>query len=624
MAIRRPTLLLGSQLRTTIGTEADDATRALAAAWVKAWATLSADMNTAVADAMALAAQLGRWPAAYELNRIDRLYRTMEAAQSTLQELATRAGVTITDAAGNAVQSTADAEPGIVASQLPVAQRAAAAAKFAARINPTSLDIIVARTAQQITSQTNALSGEAVDAMHRELVRGVALGDNPNTAASRMVAGLEEGFNGGLARATNIARTEVLDAYRTTSQYAHHSNSDVLSGWLWLCTFSNRTCPSCIAMNGSVHDLSEPGPQDHQSGRCARVPIVKPWSELGIKTPEPPSTVPDARKWFSQQSAATQAQMLGPGRLNLLKSGRITWDDIPRLRTTSGWRPSYAPASLKDLERIAKPASTAAADVTARPTPLPRRTAAAPVAKVGSESGRPLAAELLAAPTKEAAAQVMDGTFASLTTKVTEAFDDDGLTLISGDITDSEGTQVGEFTRALGRGSDQSLVAYHALLRLDSDVQGQGFAEAFNAHLEDWYRESGVARIELNANISIGGYAWSRSGYDFATADEARKTLYRLDVQVFAYDNDAADLRTEIATEGSTAARTAKLARIEDQLTAARSIIEDAKTYRFGDPNYPTAYRLGQAGRWSGATRDDTWIGKATMLGSSWDGVKPL
>lgn len=353
MAIRQPTLRLGRLLRVAVGKEADEATRALAASWVKAWSLLSADMEAAVLDVLALAKTLDRWPYSYELNRVDRLYRVMRKAQVTIVELGKQAGVTITDAAGNAIDITAKSEPQIMASQLPPANQAAAATRYADLVRPSALDLIVRRTTERITSATRPLSADAIESMHRALIRGVAMGYSPRKAASQMVAGLQDGFNGGLARAVNIARTEILDAYRQTSQYAHAANSDVLDGWIWLCTLTARTCPSCIAMNGTVHPLDEPGPLDHQSGRCARMPKVKSWADLGIPLAEPASTVPDARQWFAGQPVETQQHILGPGRLALLNSGQITWDDIPQLRPSTDWRPSYAPASLAALQRTA-------------------------------------------------------------------------------------------------------------------------------------------------------------------------------------------------------------------------------------------------------------------------------
>jgi hypothetical protein len=389
MAIRTGTLTLGRQLRAKVGGEADAATRALTGAWVAAWDALYAGMETAVMDVLALAGQLGHWPPPYQLNRVDRLFRALVEAQDKLAQLGQLAGVTITDAAGRTVQTTGAAEPGLIASQLPAAGRDAASGRFARRIQPSALDVIVARTGERITAATRTLSHPAVEAMHRELVRGVALGTNPRRAAAQMLTGLEGGFNGGLARAVNIARTEILDAYRETSAYAHQANADVLDGWIWLCTLSARTCPACLAMNGSVHPLSEPGPMDHQSGRCARMPKVKSWSALGLSGKEPADTIPDARKWFADQPPAVQRQIMGSGRLGALQSGKTSWEDLAQRRTTTGWRPSYVTTPVRDLDGVPTPAARPA------PTPVPPAAATAHPATAtdpAARRGRPPAA----------------------------------------------------------------------------------------------------------------------------------------------------------------------------------------------------------------------------------------
>lgn len=351
MAIGRKTLRIGSQLRVTVGGEADAATRSLTTAWARAWDTLSDEMSAAVADVLADMGPGGEWPKPWELTRVARLQTALESAQTALTTLGNRAGVTVTDAAGNAIDATVDAEPRLISSQLPAADQVAAAAKFAGKILPSALDVIVARTQGTIVSQTNVLSHEAMESMRRALIRGVAVGTNPRVAARQMLDGLEQGFNGGLTRAMVIARTEVLDAYRVTSQYAHAANADVLDGWVWLCALDARVCPSCLSQNGSVHPLIDPGPLDHQQGRCARMPQTKSWAALGIKMPEPASTIPDARAWFAKQPEATQLQIMGPSRLGLLQSGQTGWGDLSTRRTTAGWRPSYAPTPVRDLTR---------------------------------------------------------------------------------------------------------------------------------------------------------------------------------------------------------------------------------------------------------------------------------
>jgi hypothetical protein len=647
MAIRTETLRLSRQLRATVGGEADTATRQLTAAWVNAWDHLAADMEAAITEVLALAGRLGRWPSPAQLNRVNRLYRALITAQQSLGMLAQRAGVTIVDAAGRAITVTAAGEPGLIASQLPAAERAAAERLYASRIRPTALQVIVARTGTQITAATQQLAAPAVESMHRALVRGVALGENPRKAGQAMFTAVEGAFNGGLDRAVNIARTEILDAYRTTSQYAHAANADVLDGWIWLCTLSPRTCPACLAMNGSTHPLSEPGPLDHQSGRCARMPKVKSWSALGLSGREPADTVPDARKWFADQPPAVQRQIMGPGRLGALNSGKTNWEDLARRRETPAWRASYVPTRVRDLDGVPAAAATRPTPAAAPPAPagpaapLPRRTPPPatpppPAPLPTADAPRPLLGELIVDAWQgitarepfivDAAKWVFEGDFGGLTTEVKVVTPTPHSLAVYGDIYDPDHNQVGEFARDYRRDpNDGTLTAHHAYLKLERDVQGQGFAEEFNNHVEAWYRESGVDAIELLANIDVGGYAWARSGYDFATVNDAIAIIGKLEDKLGIYEGQAELLRLDIdAGDGDIAELTAELNRIEEQVLAGEAIVEAAQTHAFGELGYPTAYEISQAGRWAGATREDEWIGKSAMLGSSWNGVKPL
>lgn len=643
MAIRTQTLTLGRQLRTTVGGYADDATRTLTAAWVAAWDALHTELVAAVNDVFAQAARFGRWPSARELARIQRLGSALDAAQETLAGLAAQAGTTITQAATRTVHDTAGAEPDIIASQLPAAERAAASARAAGRILPRALDVIVARTASQITASTRALSQPAVEAMNRQLVIGVATGTNPNQVATRMLSGLHDAFNGGLDRAVNIARTEILDAYRVTSQYAHQANADVLDGWIWLCTLSARTCPACLAMNGSEHPLEEPGPLDHPSGRCARMPKVKSWEALGITTAEPAHIIPDARAWFAAQPEGVQLQIMGPGRLAALKSGDASWESLATRRENAGWRPSYVTTPLKNLTTGGGPGSSAGAPLPQRTppavTPLPQRTpptVTPPGTPPASGAGDRLpVGDIIVRSWPDVAAhkdrinaavrQIFERDFAGLTVQVEDVALAPHLTIITGDIRDADDDRIGHVIRQYQRETDGTLVAQHAYLTLNKTVRGQGFATAFNGHLEDWYRDSGVDRIELLANIDVGGYTWGRDGYDFAHESAAVTVIGRLEDQLGIYEGMAEMIQLDIdAGDGNIGALTAELARVNDQISTGEAIVEAAQTHTFGELGYPTAYEISQAGRWPGATRTDVWIGKAAMLGSKWSGVKPL
>ncbi len=206
-----------------------------------------------------------------------------------------------------------------------------------------------------------------------------------------------------------------------------------------------------------------------------------------------------------------------------------------------------------------------------------------------------------AAAGRERIAAVVNGTFARLTTEVTRVErhqggpdgEDPGVQFAVV-IRDADGNQVGHAERAIYRDADGTLAAYHMDLELDPDVQGRGFASAFNRHLEDWYRAEGVNRIELNANIDVGGYAWASHGYDFADENSAEQIFQRLSERLGAADP---------------ASR-----------TQARELLRRADL-PFGSDGYPTAFEISQIGRTPGAA---SWLGRDAMLESAWEGVRWL
>jgi hypothetical protein len=106
-------------------------------------------------------------------------------------------------------------------------------------------------------------------------------------------------------------------------------------------------------MHGTVHDLTEAGPLDHQQGRCARAPKVKPWSALGINVTEPADQFPDRQTAFDALTDEQQTAVLGAARLALLRAGLVDWADLAVSRDNPTWRTSIVPRPMRDLNRIA-------------------------------------------------------------------------------------------------------------------------------------------------------------------------------------------------------------------------------------------------------------------------------
>lgn len=90
---------------------------------------------------------------------------------------------------------------------------------------------------------------------------------------------------------------------------------------------------------------------------------------------------------------------------------------------------------------------------------------------------------------------------------------------------DGDRTEVGHFMRHLERDKKGNLMATHSSLALDDAHQGHGFALGFNDNAERHYQKWGAHAIRLHANITVGGYAWARQGWDFSN-DAHRKEMW--------------------------------------------------------------------------------------------------
>jgi SPP1 gp7 family putative phage head morphogenesis protein len=388
MAVTRSTLALTRRLRADIGTEADSADRHLTREWVTAWDKLAPVWERAMTQLSATAVKDGRWPTVHQIARNETAMNALQASGTALTELAEATDTTASAAAGRVVQVDADLEPRIIGSQAPdtktealtahIRRRLAEAEEeptdggmvppptaadllgpaviagiIAGRIEPSALAAIIARAQGRIHADTIPLSDEAIAAMRAALIEGIIVGDNPIPVARDMVNRVEGAFNGGLTRALTISRTEMLDAYRAASAYTHRANADLVTAWQWYARLDSRACPSCWSRHGRTYPTSEPGPDDHPRGRCTRLPKLASWKELGITAPEPPSLLPNGEASFNKLSQAAQLQVMGPGRLDLYKSGSVTWDQLATWRDTPQWRRSNQPTTVRDLRVLA-------------------------------------------------------------------------------------------------------------------------------------------------------------------------------------------------------------------------------------------------------------------------------
>lgn len=339
MAVTRETLAELMRQRAGIDAIVDTRTRDLIVAWARAWDEMAAELHEAIEQVLAGNATVSARIAAI------RARRAQLVAVEALNRLTRQAGVAITADALRLINAAPTDALKLIALQLPLDEHARLGVNWV-RTDPQQIAEIVQRTTEQITARTWQLQAEATVQMERELIRAVAMGDNPRDAARAMVQAVQGVFNGGLTRAMVIARTEQLDAYRRAAEAEHNQHRDVLTKWQWVADLSERTCRSCLAMHGSLHPLDEPGPLDHHQGRCSRVPVTKTWKELGIDAPEPDGAVKpgDGEKWLNSQPEQVQREILGSRGYDAWKSGDWPSSDWSVRRESSGWRDSYGPA----------------------------------------------------------------------------------------------------------------------------------------------------------------------------------------------------------------------------------------------------------------------------------------
>ncbi|WOO97820.1 phage minor head protein [Micrococcus terreus] len=346
MAVTDEVLRIMQATRQGINELTDQQVVALVTAWVDSWDGFSAELQDAL-DQLAAGAEDGRVTARM-VQRADRLQAALVTAQAEAERLQALSEESTTALADQAARMGANAASQAITAQLPPAL----AADRWVPLNEDALAAVVARTTQQIHASSIPLSAEMVAAMRRELRNGITVGDNPRPVARRIMSRLEGHFNGGLTRATRIARTELLDAFRAADLQAAQANRSLLTGWVWLCTLDGRSCPACIAMHGTEHPVDEFGPNGHQQCRCVRIDKTKTWAELGFTGIEddPLDLSAERDEWFDGLTDDSQRRILGPGRYDLFKDGRIGWGDLATTRRTPEWRDSIVTAPLKDLQ----------------------------------------------------------------------------------------------------------------------------------------------------------------------------------------------------------------------------------------------------------------------------------
>lgn len=326
--------------RDLAGARADNTVLELTRAWVTLWDDLAPQLAAVVADMVDSDDVV-----AMVANR--RLATVLEQVHGRLENLTDQAGARLIADMSHIVIDAVNSHYDTLAAQLPGGREA----QLLNRLDPTALDSMVARATTTIHKRMWHLAPDMITAMKAELTRGVAVGDNPRTVARRIMARTEQAFNGGLTRAATIARTEMLDVHRYAQWRSAQANSHLLTGRVWVATLDTRTCGSCLAMHGTEWPVDTEGPADHQNGRCVFIDRVKTWEQLGFHGIPDTATdnFGDRDQWWNNLDKTTQNKTLGYEKAEMIRTGRISWDDLIQQRNEPAWRTSYGERPLASI-----------------------------------------------------------------------------------------------------------------------------------------------------------------------------------------------------------------------------------------------------------------------------------
>jgi hypothetical protein len=189
--------------------------------------------------------------------------------------------------------------------------------------------------------------------IERAVKTGVALGDtNEQIARSIVGDGMRgpEAFPRGRRDVMAVTRTAVQTVANDARLATFEANTNVIKAVQWISTLDSRTSDICIARSGLVwtlpgykpkgHNIEWQGPPPaHWACRSTIIPITKTFRELGLDIDEVPASTRASMDgqvaadltfgdWLKGKPVEFADEMLGKGRAQLWRDGKITLQDL--------------------------------------------------------------------------------------------------------------------------------------------------------------------------------------------------------------------------------------------------------------------------------------------------------
>lgn len=335
-----------------------------------------------------------------------------------------------------------------------------------------------------------------------------AEGESLETAVGRLrtVAKMNERGLQALIRTSNAHIASSVD------EATYQANADIIEGVEWLSVLDGRTTDICRARDGKKWPVGEgPRPPAHIGCRSTTIAVL-----IGQESPAR-ETYPE---WLKRQPKPVQDDILGPTRGKLFRDGAMSVDRFVDMKgkTLTLQELGYVSSDPLFKNFVAHMRTPGAAKAAQFFKKTPQETAGIAQSLLGDagpmlkEEGRQSGALL---------SLRMDGSASRASFSVAG----DGFLMER------------EFRRQGGK-----LVVDNKLLSLHPSLQGKGYGTSILRAQVAEYKRLGVAKMNVTANIDVGGYTWAKMGYAPTSLDGFRASVLQVaDAKVSSGILSAAD-----------------------------------------------------------------------------------
>lgn len=186
----------------------------------------------------------------------------------------------------------------------------------------------------------------------RQVRSGLAAGETNQQIIARIVG--KQGVPGVMdtvrRNVTALVQTSVQAVANDARRNTYKSNDDIVKGIQQVSTLDSHTSLTCVAYSGCQWDLDfnpigkkklpyKGGTPRHFNCRSIEIPLTKTFREMGIDIDEPKPTTRASDEgpiaadttfegFLGRKTKAYQDEMLGEGRAELWRAGKITLRDL--------------------------------------------------------------------------------------------------------------------------------------------------------------------------------------------------------------------------------------------------------------------------------------------------------